>query len=54
MDESAPITWLIGEINKIVSSGAGATASAIATAVAASLPMALPALAAATVGTTTL
>lgn len=33
MDESAPITWLIGEINKIVSSGAGATASAIATAV---------------------
>ena len=34
MDEAAPITWLIGEINKIVSSGAGATASAIATAVA--------------------
>ena len=33
MDEAAPITWLIGEINKIVSSGAGATASAIATAV---------------------
>ena len=33
MDESAPITWLITEINKIVSSGAGATASAIATAV---------------------
>lgn len=33
MDESAPITWLIDEINKIVSSGAGATASAIATAV---------------------
>lgn len=33
MDESAPITWLVGEINKIVSSGAGATATAIATAV---------------------
>lgn len=33
MDESAPIAWLIGEINTIVSSGAGATASAIATAV---------------------
>ena len=33
MDESAPITWLIGEINKIVSLGAGATASAIATAI---------------------
>lgn len=33
MDESAPITWLIGEINKIVSSGAGAAASAIATTV---------------------
>ncbi|KFA40145.1 conjugal transfer protein [Xylella fastidiosa] len=33
MDESAPITWLIGEINKIVSSGADAAASAIATTV---------------------
>lgn len=34
MNESAPITWLITEINKIISSGAGAAASAIATAVA--------------------
>lgn len=33
MDESAPITWLIDEINKIVSSGADAAASAIATTV---------------------
>src|SRR6218665_527086 len=33
MDEAAPITWLVGEINKIVSSGAGSAASAIATAV---------------------
>lgn len=30
MDEKAPITWLIAEINKITSSGASATASAIA------------------------
>ncbi|WP_230950299.1 type IV secretion system protein [Xylella fastidiosa] len=33
MDESAPITWLIGEINKIVSSGADAAASTIATTI---------------------
>jgi type IV secretion system protein VirB6 len=30
MDEAAPITWLVNEINAIVSSGAGATAGAIA------------------------
>ena len=33
MNPDAPITWLIGEINNIVSTGANATASAIATAV---------------------
>ena len=33
MNPDAPITWLIGEINNIVSTGASATASAIATAV---------------------
>jgi type IV secretion system protein VirB6 len=33
MDESAPITWLIGQINTIVTSGADAAATAIATAV---------------------
>lgn len=30
MDDAAPITWIIGQINAIVSSGAGAAASAIA------------------------
>lgn len=33
MDDSAPITWLIGQIDSIVSGGASSTASAIATAV---------------------
>lgn len=33
MNESAPITWLIGEINNIVSAGAASTASSIATAI---------------------
>ncbi|MRD49390.1 conjugal transfer protein TrbL [Caenimonas koreensis DSM 17982] len=33
MDEAAPITWLISQINAIVTAGAGATASAIASAV---------------------
>jgi type IV secretion system protein VirB6 len=33
MDESAPITWLINQINTIVSSGAAATASTIATTI---------------------
>lgn len=34
MDESAPITWLIGEINKIVTTGADTVASGIANGVA--------------------
>lgn len=34
MNEAAPITWLIGEIDRIVASGANSTASAISSAVA--------------------
>lgn len=33
MDEAAPLTWLIGRVNEIVSSGAVATASALTTTI---------------------
>ena len=33
MNEAAPLTWLIGRINEIVSSGAAATATALATTI---------------------